>query len=486
MREPDLVPRVFLNRRLKSSGVGLRSLGLVVGLSGLAACGPGQFANSGGSFGNDEAASETGASEAGSTSNGSTSNGSTTSGGSGPDFGGSAEWGNEGETETADDWTDDWTEPGDGDGDPEPIVGDCTPTWMLLDASVSHGHIGATPIGPAPGGDFLTVNPVMIDDHIGIVDAQVRRWSPDGAIVWSRLVSWGELRDDPLASTVDELGDLVLAGRTNTNTLDEDALIAKLDSDDGAPMWAYLRGERGGYSSVVSYGPTVVAIGTIGAGATARIEVVALDGDTGALVWSAEPYGAVAGGGGENPVAVHGLEVVDGEILVLATVDGRLELDRLLPPSAELETVAVLAETGTSTPALARSGPEHVAAVYRDGDRWAVDRIERATGAVASATLPLIEGVPVGRIGIVELGGGQALAIATTVDVAGDAGEIGTAYLFHLDAELELLCSGSFTELDLGLVRTPKLRGLTAGVGGTVYTHGFVDIDRRSVFARWD
>jgi hypothetical protein len=486
MLEPNLVPKLapkptLWNRALGSSpGAVLRSAGvcgLLVAWGG--GCGPGEFANSGGGFGGD-ANSETSGSEAeaGSTSNGSSSSGSS----SGPDFGGG--WGSEdegeSETETADDWTDDWTEPGDGDPEPEPepIDGSCTPTWIMVDASVSHGHIGETPIGPAPAGDFLTIHPELIDDHVGIVDARVRRWSPAGELVWSRLISWGELRDDPLASTLDELGDLVLGGRTSANTLDEDALVAKLDGDSGEPLWAYHRGERGGYSSVVSYGPSVVAVGTVGAGATARVEVIVLDGDTGALLWSAEPFADTSGVG----VQTHGLEVIDGEILVLATVDGRLELDRLLPPSAELETLAVLAENATFSAGLARSGPEHVATVHRDADLWVVDRIERASGAVARVSLPPIDGVPVGRTGIVELGGGQALAIATTLDV----GEIGTTYVFHLDPDLELLCSGSFTEVDAGITRTPRLRGLTAGVGGIVYTSGFIDIDRRSVFARWD
>ena len=445
----------------------LAPVALIVGLTPLA-CGPGGIANSGG---------EDGIADTGTTGEPAPEPEPEPPPGFPCDFGEPcSETETETETETG---SDDWTEPGDGDGDPEPdpIDVDCSLSWIILDSAETHGHLGETPIGAGPGGDLITINPMLIGDNPGIVDSWVRRRAANGDLVWTTLVSWGELRDDPLAAITDELGDLVLAGRTDVNTQLEDALIAKLDGDTGEKLWTFLRGEQGGYQAVTTYGTTFVAVGTIGTGSDARIEVVALDGDTGELVWSTEPFGV-----GGLAARAHGIEVVDGEIYVLVDL-GQLELVRLVPPDGGQETVAVLGEDSAWGPAMVRSGPDHVATVHRDFEGGVTaSRIEVANGGITQLLLPTPDGTPVGRVGIADLGGGQGLAVVGTVEVD----DVGTQYIVHLDENLGLGCTNSFTEVDVGTTRPPELRGVAAGSGGGVYTGSFIDIDRLSVFARWD
>ena len=384
------------------------------------------------------------------------------------------------DTGAADDWTD--PDPDMSTDIPDPIDAECTRVWTVLDSDKSHGHIGATPIGPGPGGGFVSVNPVLASQDAVNVDAWIRSWSPSGELSWEAQLSWGQHRDDPLALLSDELGDVLMSGRINANTF-EDAMVAKLDGQVGDLVWTFLRGEAGGYSSIAYNGAALVVSGMIGAFGARRLEVLALEPETGEVLWSSE---LEVGEVGET----RGLVVGPGTIDVL--VSGALgqsfvEVLRFEPPAlapvilAELES----GPEGIAVFDLEARDDDTLAAVYSVGAGSIVALIDRTTGVVIGSRW--IDSFPdastVVASELVPLPGGQGLGVAGTLEVGSEK----QTFVLRLDSGLHDVCSGRLSKQDLGVSRSPLLRGLVVGDDGSLYTGSFVDTPLRlGAFARWD
>jgi outer membrane protein assembly factor BamB len=382
------------------------------------------------------------------------------------------------ETETgANDWTDPETET-DTD-EPEPIDANCTRVWTHLDTWKSHGHLGATPIGPGPNGGFVSVTPVLASLDAVNVDARIRSWSPDGDIVWDEQLSWGDHRDDPLALLSDELGDLFLGGRINANTF-EDAMVSKLDGASGEPLWIFLRGEAGGYTSIAHNGAALVVAGMIGSVADPLFELMALEPETGDVLWTAELESIT------DIVATRGLVVADGRVDVLVARPERVDILRFDPPASTESILTNLIAFNGSVAAqdLERFGDDRLAALYNNGDSSYLAIVDRETGELGESwkvdVAPSATTVLASEL--VELPGGTGLGIAGTVEIAGEL----LTFVLRLDAELNPVCFGLLGAADLGLAWGPELRGLVVGDDGALYTGGYLVDPRNGVFARWD
>lgn len=445
-------------------------------------CGPGDIANDGGSFG--DGGSGTADDEIGETDSGMSDPNPTTSSSPGTSSEDDAETETETNTDTetgANDWTDPETETDTDEPEPEPIDADCSRVWTHIDTEESHGHIGATPIGPGPDGGFVSVNPVIASLDAVNVDSWVRSWTPSGEPSWDVQLSWGDHRDDPLALLVDDVGDVLLAGRINANTF-EDAMIAKLDGASGELLWTILRSEAGGYSSIAYNGAALIVAGMIGNFGEQWLEVRALDPDTGELLWSADPLVDV--------VATRGLLVADGRVDVLISRASSIEILRYEPPATEAAILATLiANANGLTPFdLEPFGPDRLAALYGSGtasflaivdretgepiETRVIDEFPGATTVIASELVELPAALPEDR----------GLGIAGTLVVGAEE----QTFVLRLDPELDTVCSGVIGKVDHGFART-KLRGLVVGEDGALYTGSFIDNPTRlGLFARWE
>lgn len=443
-------------------------------------CGPGGFASDGSSFG--DGGTGTADDEVGDPTTGMSDPNPSTD--DGPD--GSTDDGSETETETetetgADDWTD--PETGDDTDDPEPIDADCTRVWTVLDSKESHGHIGATPIGSGPAGGFVSVNPVIASMDGVNVDAWIRSWSPSGEVLWETQLSWGDHRDDPLALLTDDLGDVFLAGRINANTF-EDAMVAKLDGETGEIVWTFLRGEAGGYTSIAHNGAALVVAGMIGNFGERWLEVMAFDPDTGEILWTNEPLPV-----GEISDA-RGLVVADGKVDVLVSNGGEtsIEIHRYDPPAGTSELlVELVSDSADKVPFdLELVGDDQLVAAYLSGHNSVVHLVDRETGeTLAELTIDPFDGKSaVVANELVALPAGQGVAVAGT---NGTVTQERQTFVLRLDPELEVVCSGVLTKADLGVSRSPLLRGLVVGDDGALYTGSFVDNSvRLGAFVRWE
>jgi hypothetical protein len=442
-------------------------------------CGPGGFASDGSSFG--DAGTGTADDEIGDVTTSMSEPNPSTDSGPETETGDTFETGTETETETgADDWTD--PETGEDTDDPEPIDADCTRVWTALDSSESHGHIGATPIGSGPSGAFVSVNPVIASIDAVNIDARIRSWSPSGDVIWERQLSWGDHRDDPLALLSDELGDVFTSGRINANTF-EDAMVAKLDGQTGEIVWTVLRGEAGGYSSIAHNGAALVLAGAIGDFGDRWLEIVALEPDTGEILWMSEP--AFAG-----DIAVRGLVVADGNVDVLVRgTNGFNALDvfRYSPPSPEpTKLVSLPTDGGPVVPYdLERLGDDRLAALYSAGPDSYLTIIDRSTGEVLSEwKIDQFDSAATIASELVELPAGQGLAVAGTIELGTQDSQ---TFVLRLDPMINLVCLGTLSKADLGVSRPPLLRGLVVGDDGALYTGSFVDNPvRLGAFARWE
>ncbi|MFO7563914.1 MAG: PQQ-binding-like beta-propeller repeat protein [Enhygromyxa sp.] len=440
-------------------------------------CGPGGFAGAGSEFGEAGTADD----EIGDPSTSGMSDPNPTSGSDSSDDGLSTE--TETETETgADDWTDPGTETGDDTDEPELIDADCSRVWTVLDSKRSHGHIGATPIGPGPSGAFVSVNPVLASEDGVNVDSWIRSWTPAGELLWESQVSWADHRDDPLALLSDDLGDVYLGGRINANTF-EDAMVAKLDGQTGEVIWTFLRGEAGGYASIAENGAALVVAGKIGGFSGHWLELMALEPETGEVLWVSEP---------EEVFDARGLVVAEGklDLLVARSLGNQnsVEILRYQPLATTPEPlVLLLSHSGpVAVLDLERFGDDQLAAVFAVGPDSHLRLVDRASGEVsASLKIDPVEGATtVIASELVELPGGQGLGIAGTVALADEERQ---TFIMRVDPQLEVVCTGVLSRADLGVSRSPLLRGLVAGDDGALYTGSFVDTPiRLGAFARWE
>jgi outer membrane protein assembly factor BamB len=439
-------------------------------------CGPGDIASDGSGFGGTGTADDQGDATNTSMSDPDPSAGATIgseSDGPEPD----TETDTETETETgANDWTDPETETETGD-EPEPIDADCSLVWTHLDPQESHGHIGATPIGPGPNGGFVSVTPVLTSDDGVNVDARIRSWLPSGEVLWDQQISWADHRDDPLALLTDELDDVYLAGRINANTF-EDAMIAKLDGASGELVWTFLRGEAGGYSSIAYNGAALVVAGMIdGLG----LELVALEPDTGEVLW---------GSGGRAPSVskARGLVVANGSVDVLVSGSGAVELLRYDPPAIEPSTLASLPVPlrggGIAPQDLERLGDGSLAALYNNGSSSFLAIVDHQTGELLELReldeFPQASSVMASELTVLPADTGFGIAGTITI------GQDQQTFVVRLDAALETSCSGVLSKVELGIAWPPELRGLAVGDDGALYTGSYVVTSRRGVYARWD
>lgn len=459
-------------------------------------CGPGGFASDGGEFGS--LGSETVGNEAVGTSSASgpasagesTGDGDDGGDGDGDPAGSETDAtdtsGEPSESESAgDSWTDPETETETdtetetGEPEPAPI---CARVWTHVDSEPSHGHLGATPLGGREDGGFVTVNPVIGagNDEVN-VDAWFRSWSPEGSLEWERLISWADHRDDPLALLADDLGDLFAAGRTNANTQLEDALVAGLDGQSGDVVWTFLRGEGGGYGSLVHNGAALIAAGQIGSFEAHRLELVAFVPDTGELLWSATPEL------GMLDVATRGLVMDDGVIDVLvaeAGGSGEVQILRFEPPGEAAELLVSLADGSDLLPSdLERFGADSLAALYSVGDSSFLSIVAREDGELTTTLafddLGLADDVVATEL--VETPTGLAVA-GTLWDVDNDR----KTFVVQLDGALDVVCVGVLGKLDEpGLFHSLHLRGLALGSDGELITASYVNTTRHSVLARW-
>jgi hypothetical protein len=444
-------------------------------------CGPGGFASDGGDFGDGTDTVGTSDSASGSAS---VSVSSGDGDGDGDPAGSTTETETETETESGNDsWTDPETETETETetGEPEPAP-TCTRIWTHIDTQPSHGHIGATPMVGRPEGGFVTVNPVIGAGNDDVnVDAWFRSWSSDGSVEWERLVSWGDHRDDPLVLLHDDLGDLFAAGRINANQQIEEAMVAALDGLGGELLWTFLRGEGGGYTSLVHNGVALLAAGQIGEFGSRRLELVAFVPDNGEQLWSSAPEL------GMNDVVTRGLVMADGVIDVLVADTGQfgdLKILRFEPPTDEPELLVSLSDDGGVVPSdLERFGPDMLAALYSVGPSSYLSLVTRDDGELV-ATLAFDDlglGLDVAATELVETPGGLAVA-GTLEDVSNEA----KTFIVQLDEQLEVLCVGGFGEADIGIFNPPELRGLSVGPEGELITASYVSDSRVSVLARWE
>jgi hypothetical protein len=435
-------------------------------------CGPGGFASDGGAFGSGTDTSSGPASTSTSEANGD---------GDGDPAGGTTETSSTDDTESS---NDSWTDPETETGEPEPVPPPgCTRVWTHIDTQPSHGHLGATPMVGRPDGGFVTVNPLIGagDDEVN-VDAWFRSWSSDGSVEWERIVSWADHRDDPLVLLQDDAGDLFAGGRINANMQIEEAMVAALDGQGGDLLWTFLRGEPGGYTSLLHNGAALLAAGQIGEFGSHRLELVAFVPDTGEQLWSSAPEL------GMSDVATRGLVMADGMIDVLVADAGEfgdLQILRFEPPSDQPELLVSLAEEGGVVPRdLERFGPDMLAALYSVGPSSFLSIIARDDGEIVSTLafddLELALDVVVTEL--VETPTGLAVA-GTLSDVSSDD----TSFIVQLDEQLEVLCVGELGELDEpGIFNPPELRGLAVGQGGELITASYEMLSRVSILAGWE
>lgn len=456
------------------------ALGSLVGCGALG-CGPGAIASDGSSFGDGSgtADEDVGDSSTSMSDPPNPSTGTTLDTSSDDPSETDTETNTETDTETgADDWTDPETETDTDEPTPEPIDADCTRVWTHVDPQQSHGHIGATPIGPGPDGGIVSVTPILTSADGVNVDARIRSWSPSGELLWDEQISWADHRDDPLALLTDELDDVYLAGRINANTF-EDAMVSKLDGASGELMWTFLRGATGGYSSIAYNGAALVVAGMIG---EIGLELVALEPDTGAELWSSDPRAT------SGVHAARGLVIGDGSVDLLVRQFDSLEILRFDPPSGAPSTLVSLPmplqDVGGTPQDLERFGDHSLAALYNLGSSSFLAIVDHQSGEVLDS---------------LEIGGFANASWATATELVvlpGDAG-LGIAgmvevdfethtFVLRLDAELNQICAGLLTEDDLELAWPPELRGLVVGEDGALYTGSYVVTSRRHVFARWD
>jgi outer membrane protein assembly factor BamB len=461
------------NRRRGMCSVLLASLG----------CGPGGIAYDGGGFGS-------GATETSGTASCMDSLGASCTDSIGSDGDGDGDpAGTEDESDESESGAEDWIEPEteteteSDTGDPE-LPASCERVWTHVDVIATHGHIGATPIAGRPDGTFVSATPLLGAGNDAVnVDAWVRLWSPDGELEWDQLVSWAEQRDDPLVLHLDELGDLFAAGRIDANTQAENAMVSLIDGDSGELGWMFTRGEGGGYTSLAYNGAAVLAAGHIGDAGQRRLEIVALDPDTGAELWSAEPELALA------DVSTRGLVFDDGVIHVLvaeAADIGDLSILRLEPPAhaAELLVTLVDFEEGLVPSDLERFGPDSLAALYVIGTRSFLAIVGRDDGelqaTLAFDDLDFAADITATELVVTPTG----LAVAGTA-WDGDDGD-GKTFIAHFDEQLELVCVGMFGKHDLpDFFYSPELRGLAIGPGSELVTASYAVTSRQAVFARW-
>lgn len=445
------------------------------------ACGPGGFASDGSSFG-DDGTSTLGAEPGDDDASTSSASESLTDTADATD---SAETTETTETDDTADTSDSWTDPETETetGEPPSDQPLCTRGWTHIDASESHGHIGTTPIAGRPDGGFVSVNPIIGQGGDPVnVDARFRSWSPDGALEWDELISWAEHRDDPLALVYGPLGQLFFGGRTNANTLIEDAMIAALDGDSGEVLWSYLRLEGGGYGSILHNGAVVVAAGAIGELGAHALELVALDPDTGELVWSTTaqlPF---------TNIETRGMVMAGGVIDVLVAESsgaGEVQLLRFSPPQEQHELLTSLADgVELASFDLERLGPDTLAALYGVGTSSYLALIDRDDGQL-QATIALDD------YGLATTVSATELAVTPWgLAIAGTAWDVETeaeVFVMHLDAELEPICVGRLAKIDLDGINHPlELRGLAVGPEGRLITGSYVRSQRLSVFSHWD
>jgi hypothetical protein len=383
----------------------------------------------------------------------------------------------------AEDWIEPETETDTGEPAPE-VPARCERVWTHVDLTATHGHIGATPIAGHSDGSFVSATPVLGagNDEVN-VDAWLRRWSTEGDLEVDTLVSWAQLRDDPLVLRLDEFGDLFTAGRIDASTTSEDAMVSLVDGHSGELGWMFTRGEGGGYTSLAYNGAAVLASGHIGVEGQRRLELVALDPDHGAELWSAAPpLGLI-------DVSTRGLVFEDGviHVLVAETVGfGDLGILRIEPPSQTAELLATLVDFDENlVPAdLEPFGSESLAALHGVGIRSYLTIIGREDGelqaALAFDDLDFATEIWATELAVTPIG----LAVAGTA--WDDDGDDRKSFIAHFDEQLELVCVGMFGKHDLpDSFHSPELRGLAVGSGTELITASYMVISRQAVFARW-
>jgi outer membrane protein assembly factor BamB len=123
--------------------------------------------------------------------------------------------------------------------------------------------------------------------------AVVKLAGGSGAELWRREIDGGAARsDEGLAITVDDAGDVLVAGFVTNPSTSRDLAVFKLSGSDGSTLWSY-EADGGASGDDRATGISLDASGRVFAGGRlvgtstdADAAVVALDGATGAVLWT--------------------------------------------------------------------------------------------------------------------------------------------------------------------------------------------------------
>ena len=226
----------------------------------------------------------------------------------------------------------------------------------------------------------------------------------------------------------------------------------------------------------------MVAAGNIGGFGQRRLELLALDPDTGEELWSAMPELSFA------DVTVRGLVFVDGLIHVLvseANGFGDLELLRVEPPDDSAEVLATLVEfdEGLAPGDLERFGSASLAALYSIGTRSYLAKVARTDGNVDALLsfddLDIAPHVLATELAVTPNG---LAAAGTAWELENDK----KTFIAHLDEQLNLVCVGMFGKADQpDTYYPPELRDLAVTPEGELITSSYAVTSRQAVFSRW-